>query len=159
VGSEQLRGFTGSADARQRNLLARLPPRFNTGAMPGILFPIHYFVFVLPAISLPVGAAISKLSDLVAGRMTVVRFFSILLFAAILSLPILSDKKFFFRVSPIEGCRMIYPESPFPESVRIADYLRENTSRMIELRYWDPNRRFISTHSDVLRLDIFKPTA
>jgi hypothetical protein len=42
-------------------------------------------------------------------------------------MPILSDKKLFFEVSPIQACGIIYPENPFLESVRIADYVREHT--------------------------------
>jgi hypothetical protein len=41
----------------------------------------------------------------------------------------LAERKFFFEASPIEASRMIYPESPFPESIRIAEYLREHTNR------------------------------
>jgi len=95
---------------------------------PGFYFRYHYFIFVLPAVSLLAGIAISKLSDLLAGRMMAVRFLPLILLGAALSLPIVRDKKFFFAASPVEACRMIYPESPFPESVRIAEYLRDHTS-------------------------------
>jgi 4-amino-4-deoxy-L-arabinose transferase-like glycosyltransferase len=94
----------------------------------GFYFRYHYFIFVLPAVSLVAGATISKLSDLLAGRMMPVRFAPLLILAAVLSMPILSDKGIFFELPPIEVCRTIYPESPFPESVRIANYLREHTS-------------------------------
>ena len=59
--------------------------------------------------------------------MTVVRFIPLFLLAAALSLPMLGDKKIFFEVSPADACRIIYPESPFAESVRIGDYLRQHT--------------------------------
>ncbi len=95
---------------------------------PGFYFRYHYFIFVLPAISLLVGVAISELSDLLARRMTAVRFVPLLLLGAALSLPVLWDKKFFFEASPVEACRMIYPEAPFWESVRIAEYVRDHTS-------------------------------
>src|SRR5205814_5413822 len=36
-------------------------------------------------------------------------------------------RKFFFETAPVDACRMIYPESPFPESIRIAEYIREHT--------------------------------
>jgi len=94
---------------------------------PGFYFRSHYFILVLPAVSLLAGAAISKLSDLVAGRMILVGFAPLLLLAAMLSVPVLWDKKVFFDVSPIQACGLIYPENPFLESVRIADYVREHT--------------------------------
>jgi len=94
---------------------------------PGFYFRTHYFILVLPAVSLLAGAAISKLSDILAGRMILIRFAPLLLFAVALSLPILLDKKVFFEVSPIRACEIIYPENPFLESVRIGDYVREHT--------------------------------
>jgi hypothetical protein len=51
----------------------------------------------------------------------------VLLFGAALSLPLFREKKFFFEFSPVEASRLIYGESPFPESVRIAEYVREHT--------------------------------
>ena len=94
----------------------------------GFYFRYHYFIFVLPAVSLLIGVAISELSDLLAGRTMAARFVPLLLLGATLSLPILRDKKFFFEASPVEACRMIYPESPFAESIRIANYVRDHTS-------------------------------
>ena len=95
---------------------------------PGFYFRYHYFILVLPAVSLLVGVAISKLSDLTVSRTSVVRFIPLLLLGIALSMPIFWEKRFFFGVSPVEACRMIYPESPFPESIRIGEYVREHTS-------------------------------
>jgi hypothetical protein len=95
---------------------------------PGFYFRHHYFVFVLPVISLLVGAAICALSEILGGRMLAVTFVPLVLVAAALSWPILSYKKLFFEVSPAEASRMIYPESPFPESIMIGDYVREHTN-------------------------------
>jgi 4-amino-4-deoxy-L-arabinose transferase-like glycosyltransferase len=94
----------------------------------GFYFRPHYFILILPAISLFAGAAITKLSQLLAGYMVVIRFASVLLLVACLSVPILRDKKIFFAASPIEACRTIYVGNPFVESVRIADYVREHTN-------------------------------
>ena len=93
----------------------------------GFYFRPHYFILILPAVSLLIGAAISKLSDLLTGRMVWFRFAPLLLLAMMLSIPILWDKKVLFAVSPIQACALIYPENPFVESVRIADYVREHT--------------------------------
>jgi Dolichyl-phosphate-mannose-protein mannosyltransferase len=93
-----------------------------------LYFRPHYFIMILPAVSLLVGVAMSKLSDLLTGRMTVVRFIPLFLLGAALSLPMLGDKQIFFGVSPVDACRLIYPENPFAESVKIADYLRQHTS-------------------------------
>src|SRR5262249_41879317 len=92
-------------------------------------FRTHYFVLVLPAVSLLAGPAISKLSQILASGMIVIRFVPLLLFAIALIQPILLDKEIFFEVSSNQACGMIYPQGPFLESVRIADYIREHTER------------------------------
>jgi Dolichyl-phosphate-mannose-protein mannosyltransferase len=94
----------------------------------GLYFRPHYFIMILPVVSLLVGLAISKLSDLLTGRMILVRFLPLFLLGAMLSLPILWEKKIFFGVSPVEACRMMYSDNPFAEAVKIAAYLREHTN-------------------------------
>jgi 4-amino-4-deoxy-L-arabinose transferase-like glycosyltransferase len=94
----------------------------------GLYFRPHYFVMILPAVSLLVGVALSKLSHLVARRIIVVRFIPLLLLGTAISFPIIADNKIFFEASPAEASRIIYPESPFPESIRVADYVREHTT-------------------------------
>lgn len=94
----------------------------------GFYFRLHYFLLALPAVSLLVGVAISRLSDLTVDRSIVGRFIPILLLGTALAWSILAERKFFFEASPANASRMIYPESPFGESIRIAEYLREHTS-------------------------------
>jgi hypothetical protein len=96
---------------------------------PGFYFRLHYFILVLPAVSLLAGVAISRLSDLSADRLIVVRFIPMLILGFALVWPILAERKFFFEASSADASRMIYPESPFAESIRIAEYLREHTTR------------------------------
>src|SRR5205814_7747622 len=82
---------------------------------PGFYFRPHYFILLLPAVSLLAGIAISRLSDLVANRGRLVRFLSILILGAALAWPIMTERRFFFELSPANASRMIYPESPFVE--------------------------------------------
>jgi hypothetical protein len=96
---------------------------------PGFYFRLHYFVLLLPAVSLLAGVGIGRLSDLVANRGTLIRFLSILILGAALAWPIITERRFFFELSPTNASRMIYPESPFVESIRIGEYLREHTTR------------------------------
>ena len=95
---------------------------------PGFYFRHHYFVLLLPALSLLIGIAISGLSDLVAGCPRVIRFVPLLLLGVAVGLPMFWEKKLFFEVSPTEACRVIYPESPFPESIRIAGYVHDHSN-------------------------------
>jgi hypothetical protein len=93
----------------------------------GFYFREHYYIFILPAASLFAGLAISALSDLAASRGNLIRFALLLLFCVALSQPILGARKFFFELSPVEASRQCYGGNPFPESVRIAEYLRDHT--------------------------------
>jgi Dolichyl-phosphate-mannose-protein mannosyltransferase len=94
---------------------------------PGFFFRTHYFILVLPAVSLVAGAAISEFTKGLGGRPILIRFVPLVLVAVALSVPILLDKKIFFDVSPNQACELIYPQNPFLESVRIGTYLREHT--------------------------------
>jgi hypothetical protein len=95
---------------------------------PGFYFRLHYFVLVLPAVSLLAGVAISRLSDVIATRGMIERFVYFLVLATAFAWPIIIEKKFFFQASPVDASRMIYPESPFAESTKIGDYLHERTA-------------------------------
>jgi hypothetical protein len=94
----------------------------------GFYFREHYFIFILPAVSLLCGLAISTSSDLVTSRSRLVRFAPVLVFCIALSQPILAGRQFYFDVSTTEACRIAYGSNPFPESIRIAEYLRDHSS-------------------------------
>jgi hypothetical protein len=94
----------------------------------GYYFRAHYFILILPAVSLLVGLAISKLSELTASSTRVVRFVPLLLLGTMVSLPIFLEKESFFEASPVGACLRIYAQNPFPESIKIAEYVRSHTS-------------------------------
>jgi len=93
----------------------------------GFYFREHYFIFILPAVSLFAGVAVITLCNVANGRRRLVRFAPFLLFCVMLSQPMLAERKFYFEVSPVEASRMAYGPNPFPESVRVAEYLRDHT--------------------------------
>jgi len=66
---------------------------------PGFYFRLHYFILVLPAVSLLAGVAISRLSDLTVDRLTTVRFVPILILGFVLAWPIVGERKFLFEAS------------------------------------------------------------
>ena len=95
---------------------------------PGFYFRHHYFVFVLPGLALLAGTAISAFSGLFVRRTIIRSLVLIVITAAATILPVARYKRFFFEIPPVEASRLIYPESPFSESVRIAEYIREHTA-------------------------------
>jgi Dolichyl-phosphate-mannose-protein mannosyltransferase len=94
----------------------------------GLYFRPHYFILVLPAVSLLVGFAVDKLANLLGKLPSAFAFFPLLLFGTALSLPFFGERYFFFYLSPTAASRWIYAEDPFPESITIAEYIREHTS-------------------------------
>jgi hypothetical protein len=94
----------------------------------GFYFREHYFIFILPAVSLLCGLALSTLSDFVASRSRLVRLTPVLVFCIALGQPILAGRQFYFEISTTEACRIAYGSNPFPESIRIAEYLRDHSS-------------------------------
>jgi 4-amino-4-deoxy-L-arabinose transferase-like glycosyltransferase len=95
---------------------------------PGFYFRPHYFVLLLPTISLLAALAALRISDLLKSHLSAVRLVPFLFFGATLSLPIFQERIFLLSAPVESASRMIYPESPFPESVRVAQYIREHSA-------------------------------
>ena len=94
----------------------------------GFYFREHYFILIFPALSLLAGIGITRLSELAARYGTVIRFAPLLIFFAAAIQPIFAAREFCFKLSPDQASRSTYRANPFRESVRIADYLRDNSS-------------------------------
>jgi len=88
----------------------------------------HYFILILPAVSLLVGVAFGELCKFVTGYPNPVRLVTVILLGAALGWPIYQTRNIFFYLSPVEACQTIYRDNPFVESIRIAQYLRDRTS-------------------------------
>jgi hypothetical protein len=89
---------------------------------PGFYFRGHYFVLLLPAISL-CWAAIMHVSARRIGS-----GLSAGIFAAVLAASILPQKVFLLQASPGEASREIYGRNPFPESAEVARYIRSRSA-------------------------------
>jgi len=89
-----------------------------------LYFRPHYFVMLLPALSLFAGVAAAY----AAGTQHVItRVIALLVFAISVAFPIATRAEYFFRMSPVDACRFRYGENPFPEAIQVADFLRENS--------------------------------
>ena len=82
----------------------------------GLHFRQHYFVLLLPAVALLAGAAIRQRA---MGWV----------FGAALLLSIGFEREFLFRLNPMEACRELYGLNPFPEAIRVADYIRAHSEK------------------------------
>src|SRR5207248_4462339 len=79
----------------------------------GFYFREHYFIFILPAVSLFAGVAVSVLCELGDKSGRLVRFAPFLLFCVVLSQPVLAARRFYFEIPPIEASHIVYGANPF----------------------------------------------
>ena len=94
------------------------------GVSAGLYFRPHYFVLMLPAVSLLAGVAV----DAATRRMTRLRMAPAAFFLAAVLLSLVSQREFLFHLDPLGFSRAMYAPNPFPEAQPIAAYLRENGS-------------------------------
>ena len=93
----------------------------------GFLFRKHYFIFVLPAICLLVGVGTASASNFCSRLARPFRFLPLAIFV-VCSRVALSGQLALLSQRPSEAARMTYGPNPFPEAVRVSEYLREHTN-------------------------------
>lgn len=95
---------------------------------PGFYFRPHYFILLLPAVALLTGSALVAVLDILRIATPKFRFAVLLLFALSLAWPVYSEADFFFSRPLAEANQMINGTNPFPESVKIAEYICAQSS-------------------------------
>ena len=94
---------------------------------PGLYFRPHYFILFLPALSLITAAAAVAALNKIQAKKASVRFVILLLFAGCLAFPLWSERDFFFELPIDQANVLINGTNPFPESIKIGDYIREHS--------------------------------
>jgi 4-amino-4-deoxy-L-arabinose transferase-like glycosyltransferase len=99
---------------------------------PGFYFRGHYFIFLLPAIAVLAGAGfdsfrrgLSKLPTWLSGYFCIERVI-VFVGLAVVGFSLFQQRNYLFYNTPAEVCRLIYGGNPFPESLRIAEFIRAN---------------------------------
>jgi hypothetical protein len=95
---------------------------------PGFYFRPHYFITMLPALAVSAALFITSLSASAAKSryQYILSKLPFMLVAANVLL-ILAFQYNFFGLSPQEACRNVYGVNPFPEAIRVAEYIKSNT--------------------------------
>jgi hypothetical protein len=100
------------------------------GLSAGLYFRRHYFILVLPAVSLLAGLAISSFTESLdqgsAGKW--LRYLPAAMFAGVFAFALFQQRYFFFLADPIGVSRAVYWPEPFPEAREIGNYLRQHSS-------------------------------
>jgi hypothetical protein len=96
---------------------------------PGLYPREHYFVFILPAAALLIGIGINSLKRLILKFRPKFQWVSTILFLVFLFMGVYSYGSFFFELTPVQACRAMYGPNPFPESIRIAEYIKARSKK------------------------------
>jgi hypothetical protein len=96
---------------------------------PGLYFRQHYFVLILPAVVLFIGIGINSLKRFISKFQPKFQWVPAILFLAFFFTGIYSYGSFFFELDPVQACRMMYGPNPFPESIRIAEYIETHSKK------------------------------
>lgn len=95
----------------------------------GLYFRGHYFIMLYPVLGLLAGVGASSLADSL--RKAGLRFataMSVLVFSLAFSYALYAERQIYFADSAREACRDVYGPNPFPEALKIAEYLQAHSS-------------------------------
>jgi hypothetical protein len=96
---------------------------------PGLYFRQHYFIFMLPAIALLAGVAVSSArQSLLQSGHRAWSFLPMLVFLVAFADSVFLQREYFFEMDPLTACRTVYAGNPFPEAVEVGDYLKSHAS-------------------------------
>jgi 4-amino-4-deoxy-L-arabinose transferase-like glycosyltransferase len=124
---------------------------------PGLRFFWHYWIQLLPAVSLLVGVAFYAVKNM-AARMTWrvnSSYVSLGLFLVFILPIFLSEKEYYFNPNYKKILRSVYGIEPFPEAKVIGDFIRDRTERRDQIAligsepeiYYYADRRVPSKHA------------
>ena len=96
----------------------------------GFYFRPHYFLLVLPAVSLLAGIAVSsaahELSRVLKSATAAVAI-PVVVLAIVMAFSVWSQRILLFQLDPIAACQQTYGVSPFPEAEGVSQYLNQHT--------------------------------
>jgi 4-amino-4-deoxy-L-arabinose transferase-like glycosyltransferase len=98
---------------------------------PGFYFRDHYFITLLPVIAMLAGIATTALIQWLHKKKIApfVEVILVFIIAAAIIYPVSAMGNFFFNATPTETSRLMYGLNPFPESIKIAEYIKAHTKK------------------------------
>jgi hypothetical protein len=98
--------------------------------IPGLYFREHYFILLLPAVSILGAVAVDRMT-VELERLPARRLLTILpvtAFAGCCLYFLIGQRAFLFETDPITACRTMYGVNPFPEAQKLGEYLASRMS-------------------------------
>jgi hypothetical protein len=98
---------------------------------PGFYFRPHYFILMLPAIALLAGLGASCIIGFLPLGQSVLaaKLKPVLLILIVLLQPLYKQRNYLFVMSPTKISRWTYLGNPFAESLKIARFIKENSTK------------------------------
>ena len=99
-------------------------------ACPGFYFRPHYFIPLMLPVAILIAVAVTSAIRWLTATFTSrwLRVLPLIVFLLAWTFAIHRNSEFYFKLTPFQACRLCYSSNPFPEAVRVADYLREHTA-------------------------------
>jgi hypothetical protein len=96
----------------------------------GLYFRTHYFIMLLPALSLLVALAVVSAQSVLHGKQVNrwLRALPLIIFFLGWGVAIIMNANFYFRLTPVQACHAVYKNSPFIEAIPVSAYLQQHTS-------------------------------
>jgi hypothetical protein len=95
--------------------------------IPGFHFRQHYFLPLVPALGIMVGVLIATINERAGKRFRSAPLVTAVFFAVTVAGGLIMQRGFFFEQNMTELCRTVYGGNPFPESLPVAQYIKQNT--------------------------------
>jgi hypothetical protein len=98
---------------------------------PGFYFREHYFVLLLPAVAILTGIGVASVRNLFARDKPVpaAKATQALLAGLVLFHTVYQQRDFLLNMSPTAASRSTYGSNPFPESLEIARFIKEHSTK------------------------------
>jgi len=97
---------------------------------PGLAFREHYFVMLLPAVAVLIGAGLNSAPFVAAASTPLIykRFVAVFLLATAILFSFIHESDYLFKNTPLQVSRQTYGANPFPEAPQIARYLKDHSA-------------------------------
>ena len=125
-----LAGLRWQGEGRQRAIfIAGLLGFSFLAVSPGLFFRDHYFILMLPAVSVLAGMGVQwGMERLAGGKSAALAAVPVLVFVAACGYALAEQKEMLFEMDPAAACRLKYSSNPFTEAPVIAQYLAAHTA-------------------------------
>jgi 4-amino-4-deoxy-L-arabinose transferase-like glycosyltransferase len=119
-----------NAQARRHALLCLGFLAFSFLAVcPGFRFTQHYFILLLPAVSLLISVAVSSVTSVLAERenSAFLRWVPGVAFLVAVAISLLGQRELLFEMDPADASGAIYGMQPFREDIKVGEYLSSHS--------------------------------